>query len=97
MGNPVCEGTHDYEVTNLGAGMARLQCRRCQTVMIDLAAEDGSALVTAPGLFGPAKPTIFSVLAEEQRAREATVEAHTQPQSVVHRPAFAFGGPVRHR
>lgn len=65
--------------------------------MIDLAAEDGSAPVTAPGLFGPAKPTIFSVLAEEQRAMEKTVEANPQPQSVVHRPAFAFGGSARRR
>lgn len=97
MGNHVCEGTHDYEVTNLGAGMARLECHRCQTVMIDLAAEDGSALVTAPGLFGPARPTIFSVLAEEQRAMEAAVEAPAPPQSVVHRPAFAFGGGARRR
>lgn len=97
MGYRACEGAHDYGVTKLGAGMARLECHRCQAVMIDLAAEDGSALVTAPGLFGPAKPTIFSVLAEEERAMEKTEEAPTQPRSVVHRPAFAFGGPTRRR
>lgn len=65
--------------------------------MIDLAAEDGSAPVTAPGLFGPAKPTIFSVLAEEEREMEKAEESHPRSQSVVHRPAFAFGGSARRR
>lgn len=91
-----CEA-HEFGVTNLGAGMARRECRSCKAVVVDLAAEDGSAPVTAPGLFGPAKPTIFSVLAEEQREIEKAVEADTKPKSVVHRPAFAFGGLTRRR
>lgn len=56
-------------------------------MLIDLdAAEDGLATVTTPGLFRPARPTIFSVLREEQ------IEAATAERSG---PSFGFGGPNR--
>lgn len=77
---------------DLGAGMARLECSRCGSVRIDLnAAGTGSAPVTAPGLFKPAKPTIFSVLAEERRAEQKQAEdMETVPSS--RGPRHAFGG-----
>lgn len=69
MGQGRCTGDHEYETRRLGVGLARLRCRKCGGVVIDLdAAKDGPA-VTEPGLFGPAKPTIFTVLGEERRAR----------------------------
>lgn len=56
--------------------------------MVDLdAAEDGQS-VTRPGLFGPSRPTIFTVLAEERRNEEAPVVATDGPR-------FALGGAHR--
>lgn len=50
--------------------------------------------MTVPGLFGPARPTIFSVLAEERR-REAEEQAEA-PRGSGGRYAFR-GGPARRR
>jgi hypothetical protein len=87
VGRVGCQGDHEFKTVNLSAGMARLECVHCDMVVVDLdAAEDG--LVTAPGLFGPAKPTIFSVLGEERRAEE-TAQQETPRRSG---PRFAFGG-----
>jgi ribosomal protein S16 len=59
-----------------------MECGNCGSVVIDLdAAEDGAA-VTVPGLFKPAKPTIFSVLREEREA--AAVEVGAKPRGVRH-------------
>lgn len=91
MGQRGCPGDHEYVVKDLGAGVARLECSRCDSVVIDLdAAKDGS--VTVPGLFGPAKPTIFSVLAEEQRAEREEKAEGRHPGA--HR--FSPGGSFRH-
>lgn len=50
-----------------------MECGKCGWVVIDLdAAVDGST-VTVPGLFKAAKPTIFSVLRQEQEAAAAEV------------------------
>lgn len=55
--------------------------------MIDLdAVKDGAAVVTAPGLFKAAKPTIFSVLRQEQ------IENATPERAGPH---YAFGGSAR--
>lgn len=94
MGQRGCTGDHDYVVRDLGAGVARLECSRCHSVVIDLdAARDGNT-VTVPGLFGPARPTIFSVLAEERR-RESEEQAEA-PRGSGGRYAFR-GGPARRR
>lgn len=97
MGQGECYGEHEVVATNLGAGMARLACRHCESVTIVLdAAGDGTEPVTAPGLFGPVRPTIFTVLAEEQR--EAEPPAAAQTGTVLDRgPRFAFGGASRKR
>lgn len=94
MGQRGCTGDHDYVVRDLGAGVARLECSRCRAVVIDLdAARDGNT-VTVPGLFGPARPTIFSVLAEERR-RESEEQAEPTRGSG---GRYAFrGGPARRR
>lgn len=73
--------------------MARMACQSCDTVMIDLdAAKDGSAPVTTPGLFGPARPTIFSALAEARRAGAAAEEAAAAKARPGRGPRYAFGG-----
>lgn len=96
MGQLGCTGDHDYVIRDLGAGVARLECSRCRAVVIDLdAARDGSTTVTVPGLFGPAKPTIFSVLAEERRARENEEQAESQRPVSGGRYAFGGGAPRR--
>lgn len=96
VGQSKCADGHRYTATDLGAGMRRLECRHCDSVTIDLdAAEDGS--VTAPGLFGPARPTIFSVLAEEQRKMDQTLAAARAEAGSGGGPRFAFGGGFRNR
>lgn len=93
MGQRGCPGDHNYVVRDLGAGVARLECTKCDSVVIDLdAAKDGATTVTVPGLFGPAKPTIFSVLAEEQRAKREEEGRGRHPGA--HR--FSPGGSYRH-
>lgn len=95
MGRVPCRGDHDFAVRRLGIGLARMECRRCDAVIVDLdAAEDGSASITAPGLFGPAKATIFTVLGEERREAERSQEDNTTPRSG---PSFAFGESTRRR
>lgn len=72
-----------------------MECRLCDTVIVDLdAAEDGSPAVSAPGLFGPSKPTIFSVLGEETKNEEAPAD---EPRGPRHGGRFAFGGPAPRR
>jgi hypothetical protein len=95
VGKGRCSGSHEFAVKKLGAGLARLECRRCDTVIIDLdATDDDNRTVTAPGLFRPKKPTIFSVLAEEKReAQEAGEERDPSTSG----PRYAFGGTVRRR
>lgn len=96
MGQRGCTGDHNYVIRDLGAGVARLECSRCDSVVIDLdAAKDGNT-VTVPGLFGPARPTIFSVLAEERRQQE--IEADPKPtRGSGGRYAFGGGSPARRR
>ncbi len=63
MGYKKCDGDHRYASRYLGAGLQRLECEICGSVVIDLdAAQDGRSPVTAPGLFKRSRPTIFSVL-----------------------------------
>jgi len=89
VGQRRCAGDHDFAVSRLGAGIARMQCTSCGAVMIDLdAAEDGHGTVTEPGLFRPARPTIFTVLAEEQRA-----EATPKPEAAGPRYVFMSDRP----
>lgn len=79
-----CTGDHSYTVTVVGGGVSRLVCDNCTAVMIDLdAAKDGEASVTVPGLFKPARPTIFSVLGAERRA-EAQEDGGSGPTSRRH-------------
>lgn len=74
--------------------MARLECATCDSVVIDLdAAKDGGGTVTVPGLFGPAKPTIFSLLGAERRAEQAEREDGEPRRG----PRFAFQGGVARR
>lgn len=96
MGNQSCQGDHEYVIEDLEVGVARLQCANCDSVVIDLdAAEDGVAKVTVPGLFGPAKPTIFSVLGAEQRAEAGATDESVDAEPR-RGPRFAFqGGSVR--
>ncbi len=92
MGQKGCSGDHQYATRELGAGLRRLECRNCGSVFIDLdAAGDGSA-VTTPGLFRPAKPTIFSVLRQE-RGQEDTVDLTESIRP--RRPRHSFGGAFR--
>lgn len=85
MGQKRCSGDHQYTRRELGAGLLRLECEECGSVVIDLdAAGDGQATVTTPGLFKPAKPTIFSVLREEQ-GDEGSDESESRG------PRYAFG------
>lgn len=80
-----CREAHAFDKTNLGAGMARLECADCGTVVIDLDATEERP-VTTPGLFGPSRPTIFSVLAEEERDSDPEAE----PAGARSGPSFAF-------
>jgi hypothetical protein len=90
VGERGCTGDHNYVIRDLGAGVARLECSRCQAVVIDLdAARDGSNSVTVPGLFGPARPTIFSVLGEERRRAEEEAE---KEQNARGGGRYSFGG-----
>lgn len=92
MGNQGCQGDHEYVIKDLDVGVARLECENCDSVVIDLdAAEKGVAEVTVPGLFGPARPTIFSVLGAEQRAEAGATEesAEVGPRRG---PRYAFQG-----
>ncbi len=90
MGKQGCPGDHEYVISDLGEGVARLECAKCDSVVIDLdAAKDGGATVTVPGLFGPAKPTIFSVLGEERRAQRAEEGVEDASRRG---PRFAFQG-----
>ena len=68
MGQGRCSGDHEFITRELGAGLRRMECGNCGSVVIDLDAAGDGATVTVPGLFKPAKPTIFSVLREEQEA-----------------------------
>ena len=69
VGQNGCAGDHSFSKRDLGAGLLRLECETCGSVVIDLdAAEDGRTVVTEPGLFGRSRPTIFSVLREEYTA-----------------------------
>lgn len=89
MGKGGCADGHSFNATRVGAGLARLECGRCDVVVIDLdAAEDGA--VSAPGLFRPKKPTIFTVLAEEQRRGRHQAD---EEQSGLRGPRYAFGSP----
>lgn len=83
MGLRQCSSDHSFVAHDLGAGMQRLECVECQVVVLDLVDDD---VVSAPGLFKPSPPTIFSVLGEEQRADETPAEG---PE---HSGRFAFGG-----
>lgn len=66
--------------------------------MVDLEAErDGMSAVTVPGLFRPSRPTIFSVLGEEQRAEERGETVDEQPETDEESPRYVFGGGVRRR
>jgi len=95
VGKGRCSGSHDFAVKKLGAGLARLECRRCDTAVIDLnATDEDNRTVTTPGLFRPKKPTIFSVLAEERREEELASE---DPDPSTSGPRYAFGGSVRRR
>lgn len=96
MGNQGCQGDHAYVINDLDVGVARLACENCDSIVIDLdAAENGEAKVTVPGLFGPAKPTIFSVLGAEQRA-EAVATDESVESGPRHGPRYAFqGGSIR--
>ena len=92
VGQKRCSGDHAYATRELGAGFQRLECGNCGSVFIDLdAAGDGPTVVTVPGLFGPAKPTIFSVLREEQDNEEE--EAAPRASA----PRHGFGGALRLR
>lgn len=95
MGQRGCTGDHDYVVHDLGAGVARLECSRCYSVVIDLDAARDGYTVTVPGLFGPARPTIFSALAEERRRQET--EAEPPRRGTGGRYAFGGGSPARRR
>lgn len=88
MGKRECIGDHEFESRRLGAGVTRLQCRNCGSVVIDLDAATDGATVTAPGLFGPSRPTIFTALAQARREQEAA-EAESGP--VRSAPVYAFG------
>lgn len=92
VGKGGCADGHSFAVTRVGAGLARHECRRCEEVVIDLDAAEDEA-VTAPGLFRPKRPTIFSVLAEERRRGQHEAE----DRSVLTRPRYAFGAGVRRR
>jgi len=95
VGKGRCSGSHDFAVKKLGAGLARLECRRCDTVVIDLdASDEDNRTVTSPGLFKPKKPTIFSVLAEERRDGDMAPEPAEAP---VDGPRYAFGTSLRRR
>ena len=93
MGQRGCTGDHDYVVHDLGAGVARLECSRCHSVVIDLDAARGGDTVTVPGLFGPARPTIFSALAEERRRQASEAEPPRRGSG----GRYAFGGGVARR
>ena len=89
MGQKRCSGDHRYATRELGAGLRRLECSTCGSVVIDLdAAGDGSA-VTTPGLFKPAKPTIFSVLRQEED------EVVDVSEGAERRARHSFGGAFR--
>lgn len=96
MGKQSCQGDHEYVIKDLDVGVARLECEKCDSVVIDLdEAEKGEAKVTVPGLFGPAKPTIFSVLGAEQKA-EAVATEESLEVGPRRGPRFAFqGGSIR--
>lgn len=87
MGNTECRGDHEFETRRLGAGVARLRCRRCDLIVIDLDAATDGAAVTAPGLFGPSRPTIFTALAEARREMEVEDPERANARSG---PSFAF-------
>lgn len=98
MGKGRCNGDHDFAVRKLGAGLARMECRLCATVVVDLdAVDEESRPVTSPGLFRPKKPTIFSVLAEEQRAQERSPSEGELAESASTGPRYAFGEPAHLR
>lgn len=54
-----------------------MECGICGSVVIDLDAAEDGATVTVPGLFKPARPTIFSVLRQEQETD--TMEPGSRP------------------
>lgn len=87
MGYKKCVGDHRYTRRDLGAGLQRLECEVCGSVVIDLdAAQDGRSPVTEPGLFKQSKPTIFSVL-----RREGYGDSDEQDEGGERRPRYAFG------
>ncbi|MGA7269471.1 MAG: hypothetical protein WB239_00185 [Acidimicrobiia bacterium] len=72
MGYKKCVGDHRYARRDLGAGLQRLECEICGSVVIDLdAAQDGRSPVTVPGLFNQSRPTIFSMLRQGGRVESA--------------------------
>lgn len=90
-----CSSGHSFVVQDLGAGLQRQGCVECATVVIDLdEVADGG--VTAPGLFRPSRPTIFSVLGEEERAEERRSEQHART-SGPSGPRYAFSGAAARR
>lgn len=72
MGYKKCVGDHRYARRDLGAGLQRLECETCGSVVIDLdAAQDGRSPVTVPGLFNQSRPTIFSMLRRDGQPESA--------------------------
>lgn len=91
MGYKKCVGDHRYARRDLGAGLQRLECEICGSVVVDLdAAPDGRSPVTAPGLFKESRPTIFSVLRREYED-EVGAEEEKAADGWERRPRFAFG------
>jgi hypothetical protein len=95
VGYKKCVGDHRFASRDLGAGLQRLECEICGSVVIDLdAAEDGRSPVTVPGLFQQARPTIFSELRREAY-EEPGEEAPAANQAPERRPTYTFGPPLR--
>lgn len=89
MGLRSCSGDHDYVTTEMGAGLRRKECARCRAFVVDLDAAGGGSSVSAPGLFRPSRPTLFTVLAEERRAMEAV---RSEPEPIPSEGArYVFG------
>ncbi|CAN5774651.1 hypothetical protein BH23ACT5_BH23ACT5_23500 [soil metagenome] len=64
-----------------------MECGNCDWAVIDLDAATDNPSVTTPGLFGPARPTIFSALRPDRAAPTDPVDEAERDG-----PRFAFGG-----